>query len=66
MGLLLMLATLLAAGAAIIAAVAAGYFHLPGLARATQIGLLTWAPPIPPCSSVPRSRAASASLVPAR
>ncbi len=42
MGVLLMLATILAAGAAIVAAVAAGYFHLPALARAVQIGVLTW------------------------
>jgi hypothetical protein len=42
MGVLLMLATILAAGAAISAAIAAGYFHQPGLARATQIGALTW------------------------
>ena len=42
MGVLLMLATILAAGAAIVAAIAAGYFHFPGLARATQIGVLTW------------------------
>jgi hypothetical protein len=42
MGVLLMLATILAAGAAIVAAIAAGYFHQPGLARVTQIGALTW------------------------
>jgi hypothetical protein len=42
MGVLLMLATLLAAGAALVAAIAAGYFHVPALARAAQIGLLTW------------------------
>jgi hypothetical protein len=42
MGVLLMLATILAAGATIVAAIAAGYFHVPGLARATQIGLLAW------------------------
>ena len=42
MGVLLMLATILVAGAAIVAAVAAGYFHLPTITRATQIGLLTW------------------------
>lgn len=43
MGVLLMLATILAAGAAIVAAIAAGYFHLPSLTRATQIGVVTWA-----------------------
>jgi hypothetical protein len=42
MGVLLMLATILVAGAAVVAAIAAGYFHLPWLARATQIGVLTW------------------------
>jgi hypothetical protein len=42
MGVLLMLATLLIAGAAIVAAVAAGYFHRPALARGAQIGLLAW------------------------
>jgi hypothetical protein len=36
MGVLLMLATVLVAGVAIVAALAAGYFHLPGLARATR------------------------------
>src|SRR5919108_344357 len=43
MGVLLMLATILAAGLAIVAAVAAGYFHLPRLAYATQIGVASWA-----------------------
>jgi hypothetical protein len=42
MGLLLMLATVLAACAAVAAAIAAGYFHLPALARAAQIGVITW------------------------
>jgi hypothetical protein len=42
MGVLLMLATILAAGAAIVAAIAAGYFQMPWLARATQIGVVTW------------------------
>jgi hypothetical protein len=43
MGVLLMHATILAAAAAIVAAVAAGYFHLPSLTRATQIVVVTWA-----------------------
>jgi hypothetical protein len=38
-----MLATILAAGLAIVAAVAAGYFHRPRLAYATHIGVLGWA-----------------------
>jgi hypothetical protein len=42
MGVLLMFATLLAAGAAMVAAVAAGYFHVPALARGAQVGLFTW------------------------
>jgi hypothetical protein len=42
MGVLLMLATILAAGAATVAALAAGSFHLPRLTYATQIGVAGW------------------------
>jgi hypothetical protein len=42
MGVLLMLATIVAAVAAVAAAVAAGYFHIPSLARAVHIGVATW------------------------
>jgi len=42
MGLLLMLATVLAGGAAAVAAVAGGYLRRPALAHAARAGVLAW------------------------